>query len=854
MARKHKRTFIPKAGEEIPRGVPTEVVTPRHRHVEYLSPRKTAVFKHFEAMPPPPPELTALAPSTATAHSALDGDSFPPTEPDDMDVVPELEVPLDSDEDSEGRPTAKANNTILWQAGWWPGTFKRTRTVFTYHVLKLYDRLTLQAKTSAQDFIATLRRLTNHAFPREVKDRYREFMTSHREFQHLQTLRRFGLDVADKLPEGSVAVLCPACPQLSINMDLDWETRPQTEWYKDALFFAKDGNFVLSQHDKKFDPKDVSLFDGAAYFPDNAEYQDFLKGSKDDADLDCETETCSEFKAGKTRYTGKAISGVITLCCARHGFALPCGTVDMTEGEKYKHVDWATTHSVKFWRYLKRVYSSYDINCIYGNNWPKRLAKMTGVDKIWPHIVRCVPKWHLNAHTGICRWLNSFYFTPGSGQTDGEEPERRWSILNSIGRIVREMTGGHRQDILNMHYSDYNIQKMFGLALQLKKKLDDAIKSSALNNSQLEGLEETARLKRMPLNEWKAEEDRFARHIMDPLVTKKSMKNPYEPLPDNEPTLKDINDKWDYKPPAVQKAKKRRTRADVETEESTSVISTLGSLFLSVIDIERDQRLLKALIANQGSLDAIQDARDDIEHQINEWFQQHNILLGTTINELKTELTSIPAASWPVRGDGTPEDVALPVPSTYPLTARNHPRFAMAVAAERDIRRAQASDALRELRYKLGLKSFLFNSTAGAFGQVNKTRNQKTMHKTNEDIRQYREEYELARSRLYLIAEPTDKAEYPPLTADDCVQLNLYHAQEKPGMKRKEVSWIWRDKRYQGEKANQYTSEAARIEWFRASARRTRWAEELELVKEERVQVSHRVGLGQRKVQQPMLH
>lgn len=122
-------------------------------------------------------------------------------------------------------------------------------------------------------------------------------MTSHREFQHLQTLRRFGLDVADKLSEGSVAVLCPACPHSSINMDPDWETRPQTEWYKDALFFAKDGNFVLSQHDKKLDPKDVSLFDGAAYFPDNAEYQDFLKGSKDDADLDCEVHILAFFNA-----------------------------------------------------------------------------------------------------------------------------------------------------------------------------------------------------------------------------------------------------------------------------------------------------------------------------------------------------------------------------------------------------------------------------------------------------------------------------------------------------------------------------------------------------------------------------
>lgn len=55
------------------------------------------------------------------------------------------------------------------------------------------------------------------------------------------------------------------------------------------------------------------------------------------------------------------------------------------------------------------------------------------------------------------------------------------------------------------------------------------------------------------------------------------------------PTLKEINNKWDYQPPVGQKAKKRRTRTNVETEESTSVIATLGTLFLSVIDIERDQ-------------------------------------------------------------------------------------------------------------------------------------------------------------------------------------------------------------------------------------------------------------------------
>lgn len=57
----------------------------------------------------------------------------------------------------------------LWNAGLWPATYKRTQTAFTLHVLKHYDRLTLQAKTTALDFVGTLRRLTNHAFAYDVK-------------------------------------------------------------------------------------------------------------------------------------------------------------------------------------------------------------------------------------------------------------------------------------------------------------------------------------------------------------------------------------------------------------------------------------------------------------------------------------------------------------------------------------------------------------------------------------------------------------------------------------------------------------------------------------------------------------
>ena len=63
-----------------------------------------------------------------------------------------------------------------------------------------------------------------------LKDRYRELLMSYRQFSYIQAVRRFGQTIRDKLPPGSLAVRCPACPQPGINMDPNWESRPPEEW------------------------------------------------------------------------------------------------------------------------------------------------------------------------------------------------------------------------------------------------------------------------------------------------------------------------------------------------------------------------------------------------------------------------------------------------------------------------------------------------------------------------------------------------------------------------------------------------------------------------------------------------
>lgn len=110
----------------------------------------------------------------------------------------------------------------LLKSGLYPASFKRTQTAFTIQVLKTFHHLTLQAKLTAFDYYKVIRRLTNNAFFQDCQDRYREFMAAHRQYAFLRALRWNNQRADQPLSSGSLAVLCPACPQLGINMDPNW--------------------------------------------------------------------------------------------------------------------------------------------------------------------------------------------------------------------------------------------------------------------------------------------------------------------------------------------------------------------------------------------------------------------------------------------------------------------------------------------------------------------------------------------------------------------------------------------------------------------------------------------------------
>lgn len=62
----------------------------------------------------------------------------------------------------------------------------------------------------------------------------------------------------------------------------------------------------------------------------------------------------------------------------------------------------------------------------------------------------------------------SFNWLPGVAMTDGEAPERIWAILNGLASRTQEMSSGHRHDIINDFYGDWNVRRVHGIGLSLE--------------------------------------------------------------------------------------------------------------------------------------------------------------------------------------------------------------------------------------------------------------------------------------------------------------------------------------------------------------------------------------------------
>ena len=123
------------------------------------------------------------------------------------------------------------------------------------------------------------------------------------------------------------------------------------------------------------------------------------------------------------------------------------------------------------WSRLKWHYRGYDINCQYTIHLRSRLVDIlqrfpnlpTIQGAHFPTTLVGIGKLHVSAHQELCRSIYSYYYIPGSGLTDGEAPERIWSMLNHLSVRTKEMSSGHRHDVINDYYADLNTRRVHAM-------------------------------------------------------------------------------------------------------------------------------------------------------------------------------------------------------------------------------------------------------------------------------------------------------------------------------------------------------------------------------------------------------
>ena len=150
--------------------------------------------------------------------------------------------------------------------------------------------------------------------------------------------------------EGDLAVRCPACPYVGVNMKQQYVPRvpltfvhlynlPRTNDFTDQLFLAMDANFRLQQRGGGSSlTKDPAFNDGAAYFCADGPFEEYLKEFDSDKVVAEEKNNCSRYDAVKLANMkggkGTTTTGVVAVVCARHDMKRPNSVVNLKKGER----------------------------------------------------------------------------------------------------------------------------------------------------------------------------------------------------------------------------------------------------------------------------------------------------------------------------------------------------------------------------------------------------------------------------------------------------------------------------------------------------------------------------------------
>ncbi|KAF6750008.1 hypothetical protein DFP72DRAFT_851984 [Ephemerocybe angulata] len=669
----------------------------------------------------------------------------------------------------------------LMRAQLFPSTITHPQTVFTFDVLSNFHTHTLALKKSPYDYHEALRQSTNSAFPQDVPDRYHEFCRVSRVWRYLSSQRQSGQshEIDRLLKEGrfkTIIVRCPACPDIGFNIEkAEIELAGEDEKHKYTLFISADGNYRLQRKAKNDDPDDVALNEGHGCFADTQKYQEWLK-SQDEVD---DTGICAHLRAVRlqniVKFRNAVISGVVAIQCARHGFFMPQGIVDLTKGEVYARTDYALNSSLSDQTDQRWIMLSYDIWCSYSAKLKKHFRDLFPESAELIEKMRgAVPKMHIKNHIVACQQLWSFNYLRHSGETCGEMIETSWSDLNQASGSTREQNDGHRHDTLDDFMGYWNWKKFQGIVSKIATDYTKVVARLPTLNSNFEQF-----TKRFPT---------------------------------------EIIEKW------------KSSDCDPFRDDNKAVHSVFEATITKGIELEDHQLEILDLVADLSRetehLNQISVERHKLHHAIVKWMKMYSASYPDSEN------------SKPMSED-EPEKILLPLPSNLSQPSRASRNFECLAQTELKLRQGQAHDGLSDLRMAIKTYNFNVKwKRDNVVGQGPNTRAEMFLRMLIADKTRAGQKYRRARKALLRLGFDPKDPTLRPLDEKDAEvdQSKNTSVPSKLGDSKKNEPWYWNVSRPGGlteSEKKQWSIEMDRVKWFRDKAVRDRAQEEKEILEEE---------------------
>ncbi|KAJ6557792.1 hypothetical protein B0H19DRAFT_946380, partial [Mycena capillaripes] len=740
----------------------------------------------------------------------------------------------------------------LMRNAWYPATVTDPGTCATFESLEAYRLYNVVGNMNVRDFITSLERMTDTTATLIIwQDRYKQFQRMARQWSFLQRLKRAGRahDPAGvgSTALGELAVRCWACPHDSQNLPDGWRDVDSKYQFLYMLLLAVDANFRPKNRIRNNEIDDPTLGPGWGYWVEPQKYQEHLKKYVNEKDVS----TCIAFAAllqKDTRLTsGLRVSGVGGCVCARHECMRPNGLGDLQKGERYFNMDFIVLSALAGFSLLLLTIS-YDIACQWKIQLAERNTKLPEELRLPLDAVKlqcALPVWHAGSHNGDCAEENSLSFKRGVGKTNGEGIERTWSGLNPTAFSTKDAGRGVQADVLEGKIDNHNHLKNMGQGQALRRKMvvaiaerDKQIAAFKIVSKTIEG--NVKKMWRKMIEDWEA----------DP-----SKSNPYTLTRKDCPTEAEV-------------------RLDVRKDEDALTAGRKAPLhgcsataFLTAsIQIEDAQQRIITQLRGTALMAA------DRENKIEEWRHALLVKIGKFCVLQKIympgaarALADTEAERDPDLAAPRPEKIKLLMPSQMDVQEESATRGCVTGLPEMEakLRVGQCNNSLVSLRSRLHAKRHLIGfRNANVTGQVQATKAQMLITQVGERADWYADRYWRGRTAVVALKGAVAYPHLRQLKPDDVQldgdagesdaaawkKLGMINAgrgacapRNTPGTSKRVMSWIWTAPGML-ENEEERLHESIRMEWTRALARKTRWIEEVQLLREEMRRVLRYLG------------